>query len=110
MPPVAAEIFSENQWSDFITRPLHLLYYDLANFISVVDFLVEPFIAALSTLFKSISHAGVQFPVSVAVIVLVVFLSPCAVAGVKHLVLFSAGNGGCAYSAGSKFRCHILTF
>ena len=110
MPPVAAEIFSENQWSDFITRPLHLLYYDLANFISVVDFLVEPFIAALSTLFKSISHAGVQFPVSVAVIVLVVFLSPCAVAGVKHLVLFSAGSGGCAYSVGGHSRCHIFKF
>ena len=33
MPPVAAEIFSEIQWSDFITRPLHLVYYDLANYI-----------------------------------------------------------------------------
>ena len=33
MPPVAAEILSENQWSDFITRSLHLLYYDLANII-----------------------------------------------------------------------------
>lgn len=36
MPPVAAEIFSENQWSDFITRSLHLLYYDLANVFSKV--------------------------------------------------------------------------
>jgi hypothetical protein len=61
MPPVAAEIFSENQWSDFITRSLHLLYYDLANYISVVDFLVQPFITALSALFESISHAGEQF-------------------------------------------------
>ena len=33
MPPMAAEIFSENQWSDFITRSLHLLHYDLANYI-----------------------------------------------------------------------------
>ena len=52
----------------------------------------------MSALFESISHAGEQFPVSVAVIVLIVFLSPCAISGVKHLVLFSAGNGGCAYS------------
>lgn len=110
MPPVAAEIFSENQWSDFITRPLHLLYYDLANIFLFVDFLVEPFITALSTLFKCISHAGEQFSISVAVIVLIVFLSPCAVAGVKHLVLFSAGSGGCAYSVGGKFRCHIFKF
>ena len=109
MPPVAAEIFSENQWSDFITRSLHLLYYDLANYISVVDFLVQPFITALSALFESISHAGEQFSVSVAVIVLIVFLSPCAVAGVKHLVLFSAGSGGCAYSVGGKFRCHSIS-
>ena len=76
MPPVAAEIFSANQWSDFITRSLHLLYYDLANCISVVDFLVEPFITALSALFECISHAGEQFPIGVAIVVLVVFFSP----------------------------------
>lgn len=87
MPPVAAEIFSANQWSDFITRSLHLLYYDLANYISVVDFFVEPFITALSALFECSAHAGEQFSVGVAIVVLVVFLSPCAVAGVKHLVL-----------------------
>ena len=110
MPPVAPEIFSEIKWSDIITKSLHLLYYDLANFISVVDFLVEPFITALSALFECISHAGVQISVSVAVIVLIVFLLPCAIAGVKHLVLFSAGIGCCAYSVGGKFRCHIFKF
>ena len=108
MPPVAAENFSANQWSDFITRSLHLLHYDLANFISVVDFLVEPFITALSALFECSSHAGEQFSVSVAVIKLIVFLSPCAVAGVKHLVLFSAGSCGCAYSVGGHSRCHSI--
>lgn len=108
MPPVAAENFSANQWSDFITRSLHLLHYDLANFISVVDFLVEPFITPLSALFKSISHAREQFSVSVAVIVLIEFLSACAVSGVKHLVLFSAGSVGCAYSVGGHFRCHSI--
>ena len=70
---------------------------------------VEPFITALSALFESISHAGEQFSVSVAVIVLIVFLSACAVSGVKHLVLFSAGSGGCAYSVGSHFRCHSIS-
>ena len=99
--------FQQNQRSGFITRSLHLLYYDLANYISVVDFLVQPFITALSALFECSSHAGEQFSVSVAVIVLIVFLSPCAVAGVKHFVLFSAGSGGCAYSVGGHFRCHI---
>lgn len=108
MPPVAAENFSANQWSDFITRSLHLLHYDLANFISVVDFLVEPFITALSALFESISHTGEQFSVGVAIVVLIVFLSPCAVAGVKNLVLFSAESGGCAYSVGGKSRCHSI--
>ena len=107
MPPVAAENFSANQWSDFITRSLHLLHYDLANFISVVDFLVEPFIAALSALFECSSHAGEQFSVSVAIVVLVM-LAPWAVSGVKHLVLFSAGSVGCAYSVGGKFRCHSI--
>ena len=34
MSPVAAEIICKKQWSDFITRSLHLLYYDLANVIS----------------------------------------------------------------------------
>ena len=102
--------FQKNQRSDFITRSLHLLHYDLANFISVVDFLVEPFITALSALFESISHAGEQFSVSVAVIELIVFLSPCAVAGVKRLVLFSARSGGCAYSVGGHFGCHTFKF
>ena len=104
----AAEIFSANQWSDFITRSLHLPHYDLANYISVVDFLVEPFITPSSALFECSCHAGEQFSVTVAVIVLIVFLSPCAIAGVKHLVLFSAGSGGCAYSVGGKFRCHSI--
>ena len=110
MPPVAAEIFSENQWSDFITRSLHLLYYDLANFISVVDFLVEPFITALSALFECTSHAGEQFPIGVAIVVLAVLFSSCTISGVEHLVLFSAGSGGCAYSVGGHFRCHIFKF
>lgn len=43
-----------------------------------------------------------------AVIVLIVFPSPCAVAGVKHLVLFGARNGGSAYSVGGHFRCHSI--
>lgn len=74
---------------------------------------VEPFITVLSALFECSSHAGEQFSVSVAVIVLIVFLSPCAVAGVKHLVLFGAGSGGSAYSVGGHFRCHsnaVLVF
>lgn len=71
-------------------------------------FLVEPFITALSALFECISHAGEQFSVGVAVIVLIVFLAPCAVAGVKHLVLFSAGSGGRAYSVGGHFGCHSV--
>lgn len=50
-----SEIFSENQRSDFITRSLRLLYYDLAK----LFLLVEPFITALSALFEGISHAGV---------------------------------------------------
>ena len=33
MPPVAAEIFGKFKWSDFITRSLRLLYYDLANIV-----------------------------------------------------------------------------
>ena len=74
---------------------------------------VEPFITALSALFECTSHTGEQFPIEVAVIVLIVFLSPCAVAGVKHLVLFSAGSGGCAYSVGGHSRSHsnaVLVF
>ena len=70
---------------------------------------VEPNITALSTLFECTSHAGEQLPIGVAVIVLIVFLSPCAIAGVKHLVLFSAGSGGCTYSIGGKFRCHSIS-
>ena len=108
LPPVAAEIFSENQWSDVITRSLHLLYYDLANYISVVDFLVEPFIAALPALFECTSHAGEQFPIGMAIVILVILFSPCAVSGVKHLVLFSAGSGGCAYSVGGHSCCHSV--
>ena len=73
MPPLAAEIFGKNQWSDFFTRSLHLLYYDLANYISVVYFLVEPFIAALPALFDCTSHAGEQFPIGMAIVVLAVF-------------------------------------
>ena len=106
MPPVAAEIFSENQWSDFITRSLRLLYYDLAK----LFLLVEPFITALSALFECISHAGEQFPIGMAIIILVMLFSPCAVSGVKHLVLFSAGSGGRAYSVGGHFGCHIFKF
>ena len=108
LPPVAAEIFSENQWSDVITRSLRLLYYDLANYISVVDFLVEPFITALSALFERSSHTGEQFSVCVPIIVLIVFLSPCAVAGIKHLVLFCAWSGGCTHSMGGHSRCHSI--
>ena len=100
--------FEQNERSDFITRSLHLLHYDLANFISLVDFLIEPFIAALSTLFECTSHTGEQFSIGVTIVILIVFLSPCAVSGVKHLVLFSAGSCGCAYSVGGKFRCHNI--
>ena len=75
MPPVAAEIFSANRWSDLVMKSLHSLHYDLANFISVVDFLVEPFITALSALCECSSHAGEQFSVCVPIIILIVFLS-----------------------------------
>ncbi len=51
-----------------------------------------------------------QFPISVAIVVLIEFLSPCAEAGVKHLVLFSAGSGGCTYSVGGHSRCHNIAF
>ena len=104
MPLVAAEIFgkmsgatsSRGRSACYITTWLILL------------FLVQPFITALSALFKCTSHAGKQFPVSVAIVVLVVFLSPCVIAGVKNLVLFSAGSCGSAYSVGSHFRCHSI--
>ena len=89
------------------------LNYDLANFISVIDFLVEPFITMLSALFECSSHAGEQFPIGVAIVVLVVLFASCAIAGIKHLVLFSAGSGGCAYSVGGHSRCHsnaVLVF
>ena len=43
-----------------------------------------------------------------AIIVLIMFLSPCVIAGVKHLVLFSAGSGGGAYSVGGHSRCHSI--
>lgn len=43
-----------------------------------------------------------------AVVILIVLFTPCAIAGVKHLVLFSAGSGGCAYSEGSHFGCHSV--
>lgn len=102
--------FLQNQRSDFITRSLRLLYYDLANFISVVDFRIEPFIAALPALFECSSHTGEQFPISVAIVILVMPFSPCAVSGVKHFVLFSAGSSGCAYSVGCHFGCHIFKF
>lgn len=108
----AAEIFSANQWSDFITRSLHLPHYDLANYISVVDFLVEPFITPSSALFECSCHAGEQFSVTVAIVVLVVF-APWAVGVIEHLVLFSAGSCGCAYSVGGHSRCHsnaVLVF
>ena len=107
MPPVAAEILSANQWSDFITRSLHLLHYDLANYISVVDFFVEPFIAALSALFESRGDAGEKFSVGVAIVVLVM-LTPWAVGVIEHLVLFCAGSCGCAYYVGGHFRCHSI--
>lgn len=101
--------FEQNERSDFITRSLHLLHYDLANFISLVDFLIEPFIAALSTLFECTSHTGEQFSIGVTIVILIVFPSPCAVAGVKHLVLFGAGSGGSAYSVGGHSRCHSIS-
>ena len=100
--------FWQNEWSDFITRSLHLLYYDLANYISVVDFLVQPFITALSALFECTSHAGEQFPIGVAIVVLAELFSSCTISGVEHLVLFSAGSGGRAYSIGGHFRCHSI--
>lgn len=70
---------------------------------------VQPFITAFSALFESTSHTGKQFPVGVAVVELIEFLTPCAVAGVKHLVLFSAGSGGIAYSVGGHSRCHSIS-
>ena len=42
-------------------------------------------------------------------IVVLVMLAPWAVAGVKHLVLFSAGSSGCAYSVGCHSRCHSIS-
>ena len=53
----------------------------------VVDFLVEPFIAALSALFESRGDAGEKFSVGVAIVVLIVLFASCAIAGIKHLVL-----------------------
>ena len=73
---------------------------------------VEPFITALSALFECTSHARIQFPVCVAIVVLVVF-APWAVGVIEHLVLFSAGSCGCAYSVGGHSRCHsnaVLVF
>ena len=48
-----------------------------------------------------------------AVIVLIVFFAPCAVACVKHLVLFSTGSCSCAYSVDGHSRSHsnaVLVF
>ncbi len=102
-PPVAAEIFGKIERCDFITRS-HRSVYITTWLISL--FRVEPLVTAASALVESVCHAGEQFSISVAVIVLIVFLTPCAVAGVKHLVLSSAGSGGCAYSVGGHFGCH----
>ena len=44
-----------------------------------------------------------------AIVLLIVFLSPCAIAGVKYLILFRAGSSGCAYSVGGHFRCHSIS-
>ena len=78
----------------------------------VVDFLVEPFIAVLSALFEGGSDAGEKFSVGVAIVVLVM-LAPWSVGVIEHLVLFSAGSCGCAYSVGGHSRCHsnvVLVF
>lgn len=84
-----------------------MLHYDLANYISVVDFLVEPFITALSALFECSSHTGEQFPVGVAIVVLVM-LTSWTIGVIEHLVLFSAGSCGCAYSVDGHSRCHSI--
>ena len=104
-PPVAAEIFGKIERCDFITRS-HRSVYITTWLISL--FRVEPLVTALSALFECSSHAGEQFSICVAVIILIVFLASCAVAGVKHLILFSAWSGGCAYSVGSHFCCHNI--
>ena len=88
-PPVAAEIFGKIERCDFITRSHRSVY-----------------ITTWPALFERATYAGEEFSVSVAVIILIVFLAPRAVAGVKHFVLFSAGSGGCAYSVGGHFGCH----
>ncbi len=44
-----------------------------------------------------------------AIVLLIVFLSPCAIAGVKYLILFRAGSGGSAYSVGGHSRCHSIS-
>lgn len=102
-PPVAAEIFGKIERCDFITRS-HRSVYITTWLISL--FRVEQLVTASPALFERATYAGEEFSVSVAVIILIVFLAPRAVAGVKHFVLFSAGSGGCAYSVGGHFGCH----
>ena len=97
--------FWQNKRRDFLTRFLRSVYITTWQ---ILLFLVEPFITALSALFECSSHAGEQFPIGVAIVVLVELFSSCTISGVEHLVLFSAGSGGCAYSVGGHSRCHSI--
>lgn len=84
MPPMVAEIFDKIEQSDFITRSLRSVYIT-TWLISL--FRVEPLVTAASALVESACHTGEQFSICVAVIVLIVFIAPCAEDSVKHLVL-----------------------
>ena len=64
-PPVAAKIFSKISGATSSRGRSASEYYDLAKLL----LFVEPFITALSALFKCPSHAWEQFPIEVAVIV-----------------------------------------
>lgn len=107
MPPFGGRNFLKIKRGDFITRSLRSVYIT-TWLISL--FRVEPLVTAASALVESVCHTGEQFSICVAVIVLIVFLSPCAVACVKHLELFCAGSGGSAYSVGGEFCCHSSAF
>ena len=81
-PPVAAEIFSKINGA---TSSRGRSAYYITTW-QMLFLFTQPFITALSALFECSSHSdGEQFTIGVAVIVLIVFLLPCAIAGVKHL-------------------------
>lgn len=105
-PPLGGRNFWQNQgWQ--LHREVASLFY-ITTWL-MLFLLVKPLVTAVSAIAESVCHAGEQFSVSVAVIILTVFLATCAVARVKHLVLFCAGNSSCAYSVGSEFCCHSFS-